>query len=40
MKKLKDPKILIAAGVIVIAIIIFVMIMSGAYPSGGHGHAH
>jgi|AntRauTorckE6833_2_1112554.scaffolds.fasta_scaffold258547_2 hypothetical protein len=40
MKKLKDPKILIGAGVIVIAIIIFVMVMSGGDPSGGHSHTH
>jgi len=40
MKKLKDPKILIGAGLIVIAIIIFVMVTSGTDPSGGHGHTH
>ncbi len=38
--KLTDPKILIGAGVIIVAIIILVMVISGSDPTGGHGHTH
>ena len=40
MKKLKDPKILIGAGVVVLAVVILVIIISGSDPTGGHGHTH
>tara|TARA_R110002153_G_scaffold54268_29_gene151046 strand:- start:1811 stop:1933 length:123 start_codon:yes stop_codon:yes gene_type:complete len=40
MKKLKDPKILVGIGVIVIAVIIFAVVISGSDPTGGHGHTH
>lgn len=40
IKKLGGPKFVIGAGVIVIAIVIFLMVMSGADTTGGHGHTH
>ncbi len=40
IKKLGGPKFITGAGVIVIAIVIFLVVISGGDPSGGHGHAH